>query len=136
MAKEADLIELEKALERLKRNKPVRVKVGSKISKDSVALEAGLARGAIRQRNDRDNRFKQLIENIEEVKAQVGQKATNAKFRIERLKEECKSLDCQLEAALEREFNLYHLVAELKLKLSKLTGQNVFPLRPEPQSDL
>ncbi|WP_228200272.1 hypothetical protein [Acinetobacter baumannii] len=43
------LIEYFEALERLKVNKPIRIDIGTKISNDSVALEAGRNKGAIKK---------------------------------------------------------------------------------------
>ena len=51
------------ALNRLRRNKPVLVKKGSAINKDTVALEAGRKRGSIRNRPE----FSQLIADIEKA---------------------------------------------------------------------
>jgi ribosomal protein S10 len=37
------------ALERIKNNKPIRIQKGSRINKDTVALEAGRERGSIKK---------------------------------------------------------------------------------------
>ena len=43
------LIEYFEALERLKVNKPIRMNIGTKITNDSVALEAGRSKGAVKK---------------------------------------------------------------------------------------
>ena len=45
------LINLNEALNRLISNTPIRVPKGSKINNDTVALEAGLKRGAVKRLN-------------------------------------------------------------------------------------
>jgi len=60
------LINLNEALIRLVSNTPIRVPKGSKINNDTVALEAGLKRGAVKRSRPE---LAELLDNIKEAEA-------------------------------------------------------------------
>lgn len=112
------------ALERLKSGKTVLVAAGTRITKDSVALEAGRKRGSIKKSRPS---FARLIELIESA----------AKASIQDVPIEAKDLSWQQKAeryralyeqALSREVNLVHEIFTLKERLHRLTGENVIPI--------
>ncbi|EPF6350669.1 MULTISPECIES: hypothetical protein [Acinetobacter] len=60
------LVNLNEALNRLIANAPIRVPKGSKINNDTVALEAGLKRGAVKRSRPE---LAELLDNIREAEA-------------------------------------------------------------------
>lgn len=60
------LVNLNEALNRLISNTPIRVPKGSKINNDTVALEAGLKRGAVKRSRPE---LAELLDNIREAEA-------------------------------------------------------------------
>ena len=74
------------ALERLKANKPTVLPKGSAINNDTVALEAGRKRGAIKK-----SRHAALVEAIEQVAQEAGQKVLSPTQRIEQAKNRTKA---------------------------------------------
>ncbi|WDZ51916.1 hypothetical protein LF296_03760 [Acinetobacter vivianii] len=60
------LVNLNEALNRLIINTPIRVPKGSKINNDTVALEAGLKRGAVKRSRPE---LAELLDNIREAEA-------------------------------------------------------------------
>lgn len=60
------LVNLNEALNRLITNTPLRVPKGSKINNDTVALEAGLKRGAVKRSRPE---LAELLDNIREAEA-------------------------------------------------------------------
>ncbi|GAA5015458.1 hypothetical protein GCM10023206_26530 [Acinetobacter puyangensis] len=60
------LVNLNEALNRLIVNTPIRVPKGSKINNDTVALEAGLKRGAVKRSRPE---LAELLDNIREAEA-------------------------------------------------------------------
>lgn len=60
------LINLNEALNRLISNTPIRVPKGSKINNDTVALEAGLKRGAVKRSRPE---LAELLDDIQEAEA-------------------------------------------------------------------
>lgn len=60
------LVNLNEALNRLITNTPIRVPKGSKINNDTVALEAGLKRGAVKRSRPE---LAELLDNIKEAEA-------------------------------------------------------------------
>lgn len=60
------LVNLNEALNRLITNTPIRVPKGSKINNDTVALEAGLKRGAVKRSRPE---LAELLDNIREAEA-------------------------------------------------------------------
>lgn len=106
------------ALERLKKNAPIRVPKGSPINKDQVALEAGRKRGTIRNRPG----FERLIAEIESAgeqpqptKKKRVQSNPNQTAEIELLKRD-------LDVARSRYMSLLHLNAEMAKVIRRLGG--------------
>ncbi|WP_111859356.1 hypothetical protein [Acinetobacter sp. CFCC 10889] len=122
------LIEYFEALERLKVNKPIRIEIGTKISNDSVALEAGRSKGAIKKSR---LIFADLIIAI--ASAAKEQNLTPLDQRkLLKIQEELKIVREDLEKALGREISLLYENYQLKKQLHALNGANIIPIR---QSD-
>ena len=123
------------ALERLKQNKPERIKKGSEINKDTVALEAGRKRGSIRARPG----FEQLIAAIEEA---ASEPKTAPKKRIAnnpRQTAEIEILRRDLDIARSRYMSLLYQNAEMARVIRKLGGEvprfgGVIDLEIDPES--
>jgi hypothetical protein len=103
------------ALERLKQNKPERVPKGGVINKDTVAIEAGRARGSIRSRPG----FKRLLAAIEEAQgASPKRRGTlNDKARIEKARSAMDDLKIEHEKLKARYMSLLFLNYEMARKL-------------------
>ena len=122
------LIEYFEALERLKVNKPIRIDIGTKISNDSVALEAGRSKGAIKKSR---LIFADLIVAINS--AAKGQNVTPFDQRkLLKIQEELKTVREDLEKAFGREISLLYENYQLKKQLHTINEANIIPIR---QSD-
>lgn len=113
------------ALERLKYGKPLHVSVGTKISNDSVALEAGRNKGAIKKSR---SIFADLIVAIE-VAAKEQNILPVAQRKVLKLQDEVNTLRKDLERALGREMSLLYENYQLKKQINVLSGKNVIPIR-------
>lgn len=113
------------ALERLKQGKPLHVSVGTKISNDSVALEAGRNKGAIKKSR---SIFADLIVAIE-VAAKEQNILPIDQRKVLKLQDEVNTLRKDLERALGREMSLLYENYQLKKQLNTLNGVNVIPIR-------
>ena len=113
------------ALERLKQGKPLHVSVGTKISNDSVALEAGRNKGAIKKSR---SIFADLIVAIE-VAAKEQNILPIDQRKVLKLQDEVNTLRKDLEGALGREMSLLYENYQLKKQLNTLNGVNVIPIR-------
>ena len=113
------------ALERLKLEKPLHVIVGTKISNDSVALEAGRSKGAIKKSR---SIFADLIVAIE-VAAKEQKVLPIDQRKVLKLQDEVNTLRKDLERALGREMSLLYENYQLKKQLNTLNGVNVIPIR-------
>lgn len=113
------------ALERLKLGKPLHVFVGKKISNDSVALEAGRSKGAIKKSR---SIFADLIVAIE-VAAKEQKVLPIDQRKVLKLQDEVNTLRKDLEGALGREMSLLYENYQLKKQLNTLNGVNVIPIR-------
>ena len=113
------------ALERLKQGKPVHVSVGTKISNDSVALEAKRNKGAIKKSRII---FADLIVAID-VAANEQKISPIDQRKLLKLQDEVKALRKDLERALGREISLLYENYQLKKQLNTLNGVNVIPIR-------
>lgn len=122
------IIEYFEALERLKVNKPIRIDIGTKISNDSVALEAGRSKGAIKKSR---LIFADLIVAIDSAAAQQNVISLDQR-RLLKIQEELKTVCEDLEKALGREVSLLYENYQLKKQLNALNGTNIIPIR---QSD-
>ena len=113
------------ALERLKQGKPVHVSVGTKISNDSVALEAKRNKGAIKKSRII---FADLIVAID-VAANEQKISPIDQRKLLKLQDEVNTLRKDLERALGREMSLLYENYQLKKQLNTLNGVNVIPIR-------
>lgn len=120
------LSEYFEALERLVKNKPIRVPTGTRISNDSVSLEAGRGKGSIKRSRPV---FARLIAAIEAAtQAQPAKKwAAVAKARSERNKSKLEELQAALDASLAREVSLLSQLLDARRKLEVFTGEKVVP---------
>lgn len=114
------------ALERMKNGNPIRVSKGSKISKDSVAIEAGRKKGSIKKSRES---FSDLIEAISIAAESQNNSLNHSVEKLKQTRQKAEQYRNDLEAALAREICLLHELYELKKQLSKLTGANVIPIR-------
>jgi hypothetical protein len=105
------------ALERLKNNSPINVLVGTPINKDTVALEAGRARGSIKKSR---TMFADLIKAIDEVNA----KTKEPKQKLLEKKEEVLMYKNLYEEALSRELMYLERINELEKLLKKYQSSN------------
>lgn len=82
------LINLYNALGRLKTDSPIHVPKGSKINNDTVALEAGLKRGAVKRSRPE---LSELLDDIKEAETQrIGKEYNKKNSRIVMQKEALK----------------------------------------------
>lgn len=119
------LIEYFEALERLKQRKPLHVSIDTKISNDSVALEAGRNKGAIKKSR---TIFADLIVAIE-IAAEEQNILPTDQRKILKLQEEVNILRKDLEGALGREISLLYEIYEIRKQLNLVTGVAVIPIR-------
>jgi hypothetical protein len=113
------------ALKRLKSNSPNIVPKGTKITNDSVSLEAGKNKGAIKKSR---TVFSDLILEIEKAKkeANTPSKVNNETLTFQKNKtSKYKNL---LDESLAREVSLIYEIYELKQELAKLGGNNIINL--------
>mgnify|MGYP000226988576 CR=1 FL=1 len=111
-----------RALERLSTNKPKILSKGAyKINKDTVALEAGRKRGAIKPSR---SQFEGLISKIEEVAEQYNNKDVNKLKKAEalaaRFKSERDEFRADYHAALNREMMLVKRLGDLEKQINQL----------------
>lgn len=126
------LVEYFEALERLKRGTPSVVPKDTKITKDSVSLEAGRKKGSIKKSRDI---FNQLIAAIEEAAAEQKlpevserEKLTKAKVKIENYRK-------LYEDALAREIMLIRRLYELERHLSEFNKNKVISISKKSDPD-
>lgn len=112
------LVEYFEALDRLVNNTPLRLERGSKISKDTVALEAGRGRGSIKKSRVH---FSELIEAIES--AAFKQKSIVAP--VDDLRELVNQYRDLYEAALVREVSLISELMKCKADLVKVRSARI-----------
>lgn len=119
------LIEYFEALERLKVNKPICIDIGTKISNDSVALEAGRSKGAIKKSR---LIFADLIVAIDSAAKEQNITPLDQR-KLLKIQEELKTVREDLEKALGREISLLYENYQLKKQLNALNGSNIIPIR-------
>lgn len=100
-----------KALDRLKKNTPVRVEKNSKITNDSVALEAGRKKGSIKKSR---SAFYELIVAIEKAQREQVSKIDGKQSKINSLKKEVDRYKKLYEEGLAREIMLVKKLYELE----------------------
>lgn len=106
------------ALERLKNNKQINVLLGTPINKDTVALEAGRARGSIKKSRPM---FSDLIKAIDEVNS----KTKEPKQKLAEKKEEVLMYKNLYEEALARELMYLERINELEKVLNQYNCESI-----------
>jgi len=124
----SSLNEYWQALERLKQGKSQRVPRGTRISNDSVSLEAGRGKGSIKKSREG---FALLIAAVDEAAAAQARSVNPERVQLEKVKTTAANFRQELDAARGREVALIVEVYALKKQLASLTGGNVLPIRPE-----
>ncbi|SCC71961.1 hypothetical protein [Acinetobacter albensis] len=119
-------LEYYEALERLKKDTPMRVLKGTKITNDAVSLEAGRGKGSIKKSRPI---FADLIVAIQIASEQQMLVVNTQDKKIEKLKSELDQCRKELEAALAREVSLLYELYEVKKEINLLTGAKVIPIR-------
>jgi hypothetical protein len=114
------------ALERLKTGNPKIVRRGTKITNDSVSMEAGRGKGSIKKSRDA---FADLISSITLAAAKQSSPTNREKERLARTRGLAARYQCDLEAALAREVSLLKELYDAKKELARLTGDKVVPIR-------
>lgn len=104
------------ALDRLRKGSPTRVPKGTRITNDSVALEAGRGRGSIKRSR---HLFSDLIEQIQVARNGQSLPEQDNERRLESVKQLADNYRRLYEEALCREVSLLHEVSELKKMLTK-----------------
>ncbi|MEW8646714.1 MAG: hypothetical protein AB2563_11500 [Candidatus Thiodiazotropha endolucinida] len=116
------LSEYFEALERLKKGKSINLPPGTKISNDTVALEAGRGRGSIKKSRPV---FGSLIKAINDAAAAQIQPRIDAKAMVAKHRDATEKYRRLWEDALARELSLIHEIHELKVELSKRQSSKV-----------
>lgn len=122
------LINLNEALNRLISNTPIRVHKGSKINNDTVALEAGLKRGAVKRSRPE---LAELLDDIKEAEAKrLGKEYSkkNSKIVLQtetlKLKQQLKELQDKYDAQLSQINSLIFENHQLKREIQFLNEEN------------
>lgn len=121
------------ALERLKKDMPIRVPKGTKITNDAVSLEAGRGKGSIKRSRPI---FSDLIVAIQLASEQQISVINVNENIVHKLKSELDQCRKELEAALAREVSLLYELYELKKEINILTGAKVIPIRRRKDNSL
>ena len=118
------------ALERLKRGKPVNVPKGTKISNDSVSLEAGRKKGTIKKSRPI---FSDLIGAIDAAAKAEAKPRDEVRERLDEAKAEAARYRALWEEALAREVSLVKQLWDKRevwaIERAVLTGGKVTPIR-------
>jgi len=104
------------ALDRLIKNKPIRVSIGSRINKDTVALEAGRKRGSIKKSRPA---FKLLILAIADAANGATDENHQLKRSLESSKIKTKDYRILYHKSLNRELMLIEELRDLKNKMKQ-----------------
>lgn len=110
------------ALERLDKNKPIRLKKGTKVNKSNVELEAGRTKGAIKSSR---NGFKLLIDTIDEVEARQKAPQKKASESIKKYKDLSESYKQKYLETLGRELALVERLEELENAIVEIKEKNI-----------
>ena len=123
------------ALERLKRGKPENVPKGTKITNDSVSLEAGRKKGTIKKSRPI---FSDLIEAINSVATAEGKPQDEMRERLNQAKAEAAKYRTLWEEALAREVSLVKELWDARDAWAKereaMTGGKIAPIRKTVRS--
>ena len=104
------------ALERLKNNTPVVLPKGTRISKDTVALEAGRKRSSIKKSRPQ---FANLIEEIELAASIQSKPEEDSKANLDKLKSEKEHYKNLYHQSLNRELMLIKRLSDLEKLIFK-----------------
>lgn len=110
------LTEYYNALDRLIKNKPIRVPRSAKINNDNVALEAGRKKGSIKKSRPI---YEDLIIAIKVANEKMGENTNQEKNKYLKVREESQKYKTLWEESLAREISLIHENSELKAQLKK-----------------
>lgn len=110
------------ALARIKLGKTTRIPQGSPINNDTVALEAGRKRGAIKK--SRKN-YKELIMAIDEAAQSIISPYTAIENKVKREQEKVQNYRELYHQALNRELMLVERLAQLENELNRF--KNIIP---------
>jgi len=102
------------ALERLRSGKPINVPSGTRISNDSVAMEAGRGRGSIKRSRAI---FSDLIRAIQRAEKNQASPSVDEKIRLSKAKNQAQLYRRLYEEALARELSLIHEIRQLRKRL-------------------
>lgn len=117
------------ALDRLKTGCPDIVPKRTRITNDSVSLEAGRKKGSIKKSRPQ---FSALIAAIDEAaNEQARPKKTQTEIN-DKAKRTVRDLRKELDDTLGREHSLLIELYEVRVKLHKVSGENVLPIRRRP----
>ena len=105
------------ALNRLKKNKPIVVPKGTKITNDAVAMEAGRKRGSIKKSRPI---FRDLIAAIKYASNQTTTPQDALRLKYTMAKNNAKKYKDLFESAIAREISLIKEVHELKKEIKVL----------------
>lgn len=106
------------ALERLKKGNTINVPAGTKINKDTVALEAGRKRGTIKKSREV---FSELIIEIDNAELEKSSPLKEYEKKLNKYKSESKKYRQLYEESLNRELMYIERINELeKIKIIKL----------------
>lgn len=114
------------ALERLRTNRSIRMPKNTKITNDSVSVEAGRGKGSIKKSR---STFQELITAIDQAAVEQSKPADVLSEKLEKAKSSATQYREQLDAALAREVSLLRELYAVKKQLAVLTGGNVLPIR-------
>lgn len=123
----------EDALQRLKENLPIRIKQGSPITYDNVALEAGCGKGSLKkERSSLDELRSQIASAMAEQANNANKiaKPTDSDLvkskqnTIKKLKSELRELEVQFQQSIGREIMLLDQVRRLLATVESLKLQN------------
>lgn len=123
----------EDALQRLKENLPIRIKPGSPISYDNVALEAGCGKGSLKKgRSSLDDLRSQIATAMaEQANNTIKIKKTSdidliksKQNTIKKLKSELRKLEVQFQQSIGREIMLLDQIKILLATVESLKLQN------------
>lgn len=109
------------ALDRLIKNKPINVLVGTKINNDSVALEAGRKRGSIKKSREI---FWDLIEAIKEADDSQNALLKKCSKQKEKYKNKAKEYKKLYEEALNRELMMLEHINHLEKVKTKYANNS------------
>lgn len=118
------------AMERLKNGRPDLVPKGTKITNDAVSLEAGRKKGSIKKSR---SQFAALIAAIDAAAVEQARPQKTQAEITDKAKQTVRGLRKDLDEALGREQSLLMELYELRVRLNKVTGENVLPLRRQPK---